>query len=151
MDLIIENLLGQAGGNFKGLIFGFVHVAIMIVGYYTGFSINKFLKILSNGYVAGIFGIVLSHIIADIIACYLDPDLRKMIFGVVIGGIIPLFLIPVFEKFVVKSKQSFLDETKNDLKRPWKSIVNNINFWNPIYHFPLISYSLVLSNKIFLK
>ena len=85
MDLIIENLLGQAGGNFKGLIFGFVHVAIMIVGYYTGFSINKFLKILSNGYVAGIFGVVLSHIIADIIACYLDPDLRKMIFGVVIG------------------------------------------------------------------
>ena len=44
MDLIIENLLGQAGGNFKGLIFGFVHVAIMIIGYYTGFSINKFLR-----------------------------------------------------------------------------------------------------------
>ena len=53
----------------------------MITGYYTGFSINKFLKILSNGYVAGIFGIVLSHIVADIIACYLDPDLRKMIFS----------------------------------------------------------------------
>ena len=86
MDLIIESILGQVSGNFKGLIFGFVHVAIMIVGYYTGFSINKFLKILSNGYVAGIFGVVLSHIIADIIACYLDPDLRKMIFGVVIGG-----------------------------------------------------------------
>ena len=110
MDLIIESILGQVSGNFKGLIFGFVHVAIMIIGYYTGFSINKFLKILSNGYVAGIFGIVLSHIIADIIACYLDPDLRKMIFGVVIGGIIPLFFIPIFEKFVVKSKESFLDE-----------------------------------------
>ena len=117
MDLIIENLLGQAGGNFKGLIFGFVHVAIMIVGYYTGFSINKFLKILSNGYVAGIFGVVLSHIIADIIACYLDPDLRKMIFGVVIGGIIPLFFIPILERFVVKSKQSFLDETKKELNK----------------------------------
>lgn len=114
MDLIIENLLGQDGGNFKGLIFGFVHVAIMIVGYYSGFSINKFLKILSNGYVAGIFGIVLSHIIADIIACYLDPDLRKMIFGVVIGGIIPLFFIPILEKFVVKSKQSFLEEAKSN-------------------------------------
>ena len=108
MDLIIENLLGQAGGNFKGLIFGFVHVMIMIIGYYTGFSINKFLKILSNGYV-WYFGIVLSHIIADIIACYLDPDLRKMIFGVVIGGIIPLFFIPILEKFVVKkSKTKFL-------------------------------------------
>ena len=103
MDLIIENLLGQAGGNFKGLIFGFVHVAIMIIGYYTGFSINKFLKILSNGYVAGIFGVVLSHIIADIIACYLDPDLRKMIFGVVIGGIIPLFFFTNIGKFVIKN------------------------------------------------
>ena len=118
MDLIIENLLGQSGGNFKGLIFGFVHVAIMIAGYYTGFSINKFLKILSNGYVAGIFGVVLSHIIADIIACYLDPDLRKMIFGVVIGGIIPLFFIPLLEKFLVKSKQSFLDDEKNEMNKP---------------------------------
>ena len=117
MDLIIENLLGQASGNFKGLIFGFVHVAIMIIGYYTGFSINKFLKILSNGYVAGIFGVVLSHIIADIIACYLDPDLRKMIFGVVIGGIIPLFFIPLLEKFLVKSKQSFLDDAKKEMNK----------------------------------
>ena len=31
MDLIIENLLGQARKS-KGLIFGFVHVAIMIIG-----------------------------------------------------------------------------------------------------------------------
>ena len=74
-------------------------------------------KFVSNGYVAGIFGVVLSHIIADIIACYLDPDLRKMIFGVVIGGIIPLFFIPILEKFVVKSKQSFLDEAKDDINR----------------------------------
>ena len=132
MDLIIENLLGQAGGNFKGLIFGFVHVAIMIIGYYTGFSINKFLKILSNGYVAGIFGIVLSHIIADIIACYLDPDLRKMIFGVVIGGIIPLFFIPILEKFVVKSKQSFLDEAKDEINRSYSSIINLKHCWNVI-------------------
>ena len=117
MDVIIENLLGQTNGNFKGLVFGFVHVAIMIIGYYTGFSINRFLKILSNGYVAGIFGIVLSHIIADIIACYLDPDLRKMIFGVVIGGIIPLLFIPILEKFVVKNKQNFLVETKDDTKK----------------------------------
>ena len=117
MDVIIENLLGQTNGNFKGLVFGFVHVAIMIIGYYTGFSINKFLKILSNGYVAGIFGIVLSHIVADIIACYLDPDLRKMIFGVVVGGIIPLLFIPILEKFVVKSKQNFLVEAKDDVKK----------------------------------
>ena len=67
MDIILEDLFSQVTGNYKGLIFGFVHVAIMILGYYTGFSINRFLKILSNGYVAGIFGAALSHIFADII------------------------------------------------------------------------------------
>lgn len=117
MDIILEDLFSQVTGNYKGLIFGFVHVAIMILGYYTGFSINRFLKILSNGYVAGIFGAALSHIFADIIACYLDPHLRSMIFGVVIGGIIPLFFIPIFEKFVAKSDHKFLDKDKNDLKK----------------------------------
>ena len=117
MDLILENIFGQANGNFKGLIFGFVHVAIMIIGYYTGFTINKFLKVLSSGYVAGIFGAALSHIFADIIACYLDPDLRKMIFGVVIGGIIPLLFIPFLEKFVAKNKKIFLGEIKDETKK----------------------------------
>ena len=41
-----------------------------------------------------------------------------MIFGVVIGGIIPLFFIPILEKFVVKSKQSFLDDEKNEMNKP---------------------------------
>ena len=117
MDLILENIFSQTTGNYKGLIFGFVHVAIMIIGYYTGFSINRFLKILSNGYVAGIFGAALSHIFADIIACYLDPHLRSMIVGVVIGGIIPLFFIPIFEKFVAKSKNKFLDKDKDVFKK----------------------------------
>ena len=117
MDIILENIFGQANGNFKGLIFGFVHVAIMIIGYYTGFTINKFLKVLSSGYVAGIFGAALSHIFADIIACYLDPDLRKMIFGVVIGGIIPLLFIPFLEKFVAKNEKNLLGEIKDETKK----------------------------------
>ena len=39
----------------RGFIFGFVHVGIMLIGYYSGWSINRFLKIVSKGYVAGIF------------------------------------------------------------------------------------------------
>lgn len=81
---------------------------------YTGFSINRFLKILSNSYVAGIFGAALSHIFACIIAYYLDPHLRTMIVGVVLGGIIPLFFIPIFEKFVAKSNNQFLNKNKNE-------------------------------------
>ena len=91
MDLIIENLLGR---QFQRTYFGFVHVA-MIIGYYTGFSINKFLRFFQMAMLP-VCCIVLSHIIADIIA-YRSPDLRKMIFGVVIGGIIPLFFIPILE------------------------------------------------------
>ena len=40
-----------------------------------------------------------------------------MIFGVVVGGIIPLLFIPILEKFVVKSKQNFLVESKDDVKK----------------------------------
>ena len=74
----------------------------MLIGYYTGFSINRFLKIVSNGYVAGIFGAALSHIFADLIASYLDPHIRSMIVGIVFGGLIPLIFIPFLEKFVTK-------------------------------------------------
>lgn len=116
MDLILENIFDKTTGNFKGLIFGFVHVAIMILGYYTCFSINRLLKILSNGYVAGIFGAALSHIVADIIACYLDPHLRSMIYGVVLGGIIPLFFIPIFEKYIAKSKYTFMNKNNENVK-----------------------------------
>ena len=53
----------------------------MLLGYYSGWSINRFLKIVSNGYIAGIIGAAMSHIIADLIASYLDPHLRTMIIG----------------------------------------------------------------------
>ena len=104
-------------GNLKGLIFGFVHVSIMIIGYYTGFSINRFLKIVSNGYIAGIFGAALSHILADVIASYLDPHIRSMIIGIVIGGVIPLFFIPILERFVTKSQNHIVTGDHEDIKK----------------------------------
>ena len=97
MEFFLEKYFDGASGNLRGLIFGFVHVSIMLIGYYTGFSINRFLKIVSNGYVAGIFGAALSHIFADLIASYLDPHIRSMIVGIVFGGLIPLIFIPFLE------------------------------------------------------
>ena len=104
MEYLVENLFSETSGNFRGLIFGFVYVSIMLIGYYSAFSINRFLKIISNGYVAGIFGAALSHIIADIIASYLDPHIRSMILGIVVGGLILLPFIPLLERFITKSK-----------------------------------------------
>tara|TARA_B100000963_G_scaffold278852_1_gene247296 strand:+ start:283 stop:651 length:369 start_codon:yes stop_codon:yes gene_type:complete len=117
MEFFLEHIFHETSGNLKGLIFGFVHVSIMIIGYYTGFSINKFLKIISNGYIAGIFGAALSHILADVIASYLDPHIRSMIIGIVVGGVIPLFFIPILEKFVIKSQNHMISNDHDDIKK----------------------------------
>ena len=49
MEHILELYLVNIQSNMRGFIFGFVHVAIMLVGYYSGWSINRLLKIMSNG------------------------------------------------------------------------------------------------------
>ena len=108
-------------GNLRGFIFGFVHVTVMLIGYYSGWSINRFLKIVSNGYIAGIFGAALSHIIADLVASYIDPHIRPMVWGIVVGGIIPLVLVPIFEKFVVKSRYHIVVGDHEDISKDLKS------------------------------
>ena len=117
MEFFLENLFDETTGNLRGFIFGFVHVSIMLVGYYTGFSINRFLKIVSNGYVAGVFGAALSHILADLVASYLDPHIRSMIVGIVVGGLIPLIFIPFLEKFITKSQHHIITGDHEDVKK----------------------------------
>ena len=121
MEHLLDHYLVVADANLRGFIFGFVHVAVMLIGYYSGWSINRFLKIVSNGYIAGIFGAALSHIIADIIASYVDPHIRPMILGIVIGGIIPLLMVPIFEKFVVKSRHHIVVGDHEDISKDLKS------------------------------
>lgn len=105
----------------RGMIFGLVHTIIPVIGYYTGWSINRFLKITSNGYIAGLVGVILAHVIADFIAATLDPHLKSAAFGIVLGGLIPLMIIPFMEKYVTKSKYHIVvgdhDDIKKDLKK----------------------------------
>ena len=105
---------------FRGYIFGVIHAGLIIIGYYTGWSINRLLKIVSNGYIAGIVGAIFAHIIADLIASLVDPDIRPATLGIFLGGLTPLLLIPVLEKYVVKSKHHIVvgdhDDIKKDLK-----------------------------------
>ena len=116
MEHILEHYLFGFSSNFRGFVFGFFHAAIMIIGYYTGWSINRLLNIISNGYIAGIFGAALSHVIADVIASFLDPHIRKMVLGIVFGGIVPLFFIPFFEKYVVKDRFYVNENNQEDIK-----------------------------------
>ena len=103
------------------MVFGLVHTIIPLLGFYSGWSINRFLKIISNGYVAGIFGVVLAHVVADYIAASLDPHLRSAALGIVIGGLLPLSLVPFMEKYVTKSKYHVVVGDHEDLKKDLKS------------------------------
>ena len=125
LEHVLEHyLLGEAG-HLRGFVFGFVHVGIMLLGYYTGWSINRFLKLVSNGYAAGIVGAALSHVIADLIASYVDPHVRSMIFGIVAGGVVPLLFVPFCEKYIVKSKHHIVvgdhEDVASDLESHGKS------------------------------
>ena len=118
MEHLIEEIVWlQDKGWLRGFIFGLVHTIIPLIGFYTGWSINRTLKIVSNGYVAGIFGVVLAHVIADYIAATLDPDLRSAAIGIVLGGLVPLLLVPLLDKYIVKSKHHIAVGDHEDLKK----------------------------------
>ena len=121
MEHLIEEIVWlQDKGWLRGVVFGFVHTLIPLIGFYSGWSINRFLKIVSNGYVAGIFGVVLAHVIADFIAASIDPHLKTAAIGIVIGGLLPLTMIPFMERYITKSKYHVVVGDHEDLKRDLK-------------------------------
>ena len=125
MQHLIENISYlQDKYLMKGFVFGFVHVLIMLLGFYTGWSINRFLKIISNGFIAGIVGVIIAHAFADLIAALIDTSVREHAFGIFLGGLVVLPLIPLFEKYIIKSKYHIAigdhDEIKKDLKKKHK-------------------------------
>jgi hypothetical protein len=74
VPLMEEIVWLQDKGWLRGAIFGFIHTLIPLIGFYSGWSINRLLKIVSNGYIAGIIGVIIAHVIADYIAAILDPN-----------------------------------------------------------------------------
>jgi len=118
----VENLIDQIGWLqdkifLRGFVFGLVHVGIMLIGFYTGWSINRLLKIVSNGFIAGIVGVIIAHVIADYIAATLDPDIRSAATGIVMGGLIPLIFIPLLEKYVTKSEHHIFIGDHENIKK----------------------------------
>ena len=101
----------------RGFIFGFVHTIISLIGFYSGWSINRLLKVVSNGYVAGIFGVVFAHVIADFIAATLDPHLKSAALGIVIGGLLPLIAVPIMERYVTKNRYHIVAGDHEDIKK----------------------------------
>ena len=120
MDFFIE-MLGLDQGMLRGFVFGIVHVGILIIGYYTGWSINRLLKKTSNGHIAGIIGAVIAHILADIIASLLDPTMRSAALGILLGGLVPLLFIPLLEKYVTKSERHIMVGDHEDIEKDLRS------------------------------
>ena len=118
MEHLIEEIAWlQDKGWLRGFVFGVVHTIIPVIGFYTGWSINRLLKIVSNGYIAGIVGVIVAHVVADFIAATIDPDLKSAAIGIVLGGLVPLLLIPFLEKYVTKSKHHIVVGDHEDLKK----------------------------------
>ena len=122
MEHLIDEILWlQDKGWLRGFVFGLIHTIIQLIGFYSGWSMNRMLKLMSNGYIAGIIGVVLAHVIADYIAATLDPDLRSAAIGIVLGGLVPLLFIPLLDKYVVKSKYHIAVGDHEDLKKDLKT------------------------------
>ncbi|MDB9971800.1 hypothetical protein OAE09_03990 [Alphaproteobacteria bacterium] len=120
MEHLLEIWLFNENAHLKGMAFGLVHSSIMLLGYYSGWSINRFFKIISNGYIAGIIGAALSHIIADILASLIDPHLRSAVYGIALGGMIPLLTIPILERWIIKSKHHIVVGDHEDIEKDIK-------------------------------
>jgi H+/Cl- antiporter ClcA len=101
----------------RGYVFGLIHSGLIMIGYYAGWSINRLLKLVSNGYLAGIFGAIIAHVLADFLASLADPHMRSAALGIVAGGLIPLFFIPLLEKYVAKSKHHIMIGDHEDIKK----------------------------------
>ena len=122
MEHLIENIPWIENiPLLRGYVFGVVHAGLIILGYYSGWSINRFLKLMSNGFIAGILGAVFAHVIADLVASLLDPSIRPATLGIVLGGITPLVFIPLLEKYVVKSKHHIVVGDHEDIEKDLKN------------------------------
>ena len=58
---------------------------------------------------------------SKVAAATLDPHLKSAAIGIVIGGLIPLSVIPLMEKYVTKSKYHVVVGDHEDLKKDLKS------------------------------
>ena len=122
MEYLIEEISFLQEKIFlRGFVFGLIHISIMLIGFYTGWSINRLLKIISNGFIAGMVGAVIAHVIADYIAATLDPDIRSAALGIVVGGLLPLIFIPFLEKYITKSKYHIAIGDHEDLQKDLKT------------------------------
>ena len=88
----------------REFVIGMVFSGLILVGFYTGLSINKLLKIISKGYIAGIIGGIIACFIAKQLAINLDSNLKLSFNGIIVGGLFPYFFVLFLEKHFTNYK-----------------------------------------------
>ena len=111
IELIVD------GKILPGFVFGIIHVSLVLIGFYSGWSINRLLKLSTKGYISGIIGASLAHVIADLVAALIDPSMRARTFGIVLGGLLPLLLIPFLERYITKSERHIMVGDHEDIEK----------------------------------
>ena len=56
-----------------GLIFGFIDNSILLLGAYTGVSIEKYMNKKGSGVLGGVLGATIGNSISDALGAILDP------------------------------------------------------------------------------
>tara|TARA_Y100000401_G_scaffold88018_1_gene73557 strand:- start:596 stop:862 length:267 start_codon:yes stop_codon:yes gene_type:complete len=82
-----------------GLIFGLVDNGVLLLGAFTGLEIEKLLPKRFQSGLGAVIGAGIGNTISDTIGAICDPSMHHMIAGITIGCILPLFLIPIINKY----------------------------------------------------
>ena len=96
-------------------------------GFYSVWSINQFLKLVSNDYGSGILAMTSPKIIACFTDATLDPHLHSAAIGIMLGGLAPFILISLLEKYISKSNYYLVVDDHDDIDRISIRSINNIN------------------------
>ena len=81
----------------EGLIFGLIDNGVLILGAYTGLEIDR-LIIKGNGALGAVVGAGLGNTVSDGLGALIDPTLNDAFWGIIIGCLLPLVLIPIIER-----------------------------------------------------
>lgn len=110
LNLVVSYLFGVAG-----LTYGLVDQGVLMLGAYLGWEIDPWIAKHFKGARSGmgvLVGALVGNTISDCLGAVTDPDMRSMVLGITNGCLIPLFLLPLIEKWKAwKEKQS--DEEVN--------------------------------------
>ena len=82
-----------------GTIFGFVDNAVLVLGAFSGLSIESKLPQRFQTGLGAIYGAAIGNTVSDALGAIIDPTLQSMVIGITLGCLLGLCTIPVFSAF----------------------------------------------------